>query len=287
MYKIAILGCENSHAAGFLTAIRDEKIDDIEVCGVYSYDPEASRKLYEQFGVPIMDSYDELVGKLDGLIVTARHGDNHYKYAKPYLADGIPMFIDKPITISEKEAKEFQAELIEHQIPLCGGSMCVYADHVRRLQEEVGKGEYGRVIGGSVRAPLHSTSEHGGFFFYAQHLVQVMCSVFGYFPDSVQMFRNGDHITSVTRYADYDITGLYVDGDPNGVYTAGVMFEKTLIDQAYTLENCSSREFHTFYELLKGGEQKQSYDEIFAPVYIMNAMKRSLESGREEKVNRG
>ena len=98
---------------------------------------------------------------------------------------------------------------------------------------------------------------------------------------------NGNHITSVTRYADYDITGLYVDGDPNGVYTAGVMFEKALIDQAYTLENCSSREFHTFYELLKGGEQKQSYDEIFAPVYIMNAMKRSLESGREEKVNRG
>ena len=286
MYKVAILGCENSHAAGFLNVIREEKIDDIEICGVYSYDSAAAQALHEKFGVPVMENYDSLVGQLDGLIITARHGDNHYKYAKPYLNDGIPMFIDKPITISEEEAAEFKAILEEKKIPACGGSMCVYADHVQKLKEEIAKSEHGKVLGGSVRAPLYLDSEYGGFFFYAQHLVQVMCSIFGYFPNSVQLFKNENKVTCVTRYDDYDITGLYVDHDTSGVYTAGVMFEKALIDQAYGLENCSSREFHSFYNILKGGKQEHSYDEIFAPVPILNAMNRSLISGKEEKVNK-
>ena len=43
MKKIAILGCENSHANNFLTLIRDkEEYADIEVVGVYSDDPSAS-----------------------------------------------------------------------------------------------------------------------------------------------------------------------------------------------------------------------------------------------------
>ena len=46
MYKIAILGCENSHANSFLKYIRDnEAYSDIETLGVYSIDLEAAEKL--------------------------------------------------------------------------------------------------------------------------------------------------------------------------------------------------------------------------------------------------
>ena len=46
MYKIAILGCENSHANAFLDLIMIDKIyPDIEVIGVYSEDLEAANKL--------------------------------------------------------------------------------------------------------------------------------------------------------------------------------------------------------------------------------------------------
>ena len=105
MYKIAILGCENTHANSFLRQIYQKgRHTDIEVIGIYSDEGEPCRKLHETFGVPVMERYDELVGKVDGIMVTARHGDKHYKYAKPYLASGIPMFIDKPVTVSGEEA---------------------------------------------------------------------------------------------------------------------------------------------------------------------------------------
>ena len=101
MFKVAILGCENSHANSFLKTVLEQKVcDDIAFVGVYSDDMEAAQKLHDQFGVAVAQSYDEFVGKVDAIVITARHGDNHYKYAKPYIPSGIPMFIDKPINVS-------------------------------------------------------------------------------------------------------------------------------------------------------------------------------------------
>ena len=55
MKRIAILGCENSHANAFLTFIQKmEEFRDIEVVGVYSDEPQAAEKLQEQFSVPVM-----------------------------------------------------------------------------------------------------------------------------------------------------------------------------------------------------------------------------------------
>ena len=87
-----------------------------EIIGVYSDDAEAMDKLNKEFGVYAMKSYDEFVDVADGIIVTARHGDNHYKYAKPYIESGIPMFIDKPITCSEEDALKLKAALIKNNI---------------------------------------------------------------------------------------------------------------------------------------------------------------------------
>ena len=105
MLKLAILGCENSHANTFIDFVVDKKVvDDVEFIGVYSEDAEAMAKLTDKYGIPGVDSVDAFVGKVDGIIITARNGANHYKYAKPYIESGIPMFIDKPITNESSEA---------------------------------------------------------------------------------------------------------------------------------------------------------------------------------------
>ena len=284
MYKIAILGCENSHAGAFLRIIKEEQINDVEVVGVYSYDSEASERLNKQYGVYVAKNFDEFVGKIDGLVITARHGDNHYKYAKPYLDSKIPIFIDKPITISEKEAVEFMNILKNNSIPACGGSMCIYSDHVLELKEAIAKGELGKVIGGSVRAPLDPDSEYGGFYFYAQHMVQTVCELFGYFPKSVQAFKCENTITVMIRYESYDITGIYLFNTNVWLYSQSVVFEKGCIAGMDPLTNAASREFHSFYDVLKGKEPHHSYEELFAPVFIMNAIERSLSSSAEEQI---
>lgn len=285
MYKVAILGCENSHANNFLDAVISRKlVDDVEFVGVYSDDRAAAEKLSAQFGVPVAESYDQFVGKVDGILITARHGDHHYKYAKPYLNDGIPMFIDKPITCSEEEAQAFKDELKARGIPVSGGSICVLDKQVQRLKNAVQTEEYGKTLGGYLRAPVNLHNPYGDFYFYCQHLVQVMMEIFGAYPESVRAVTKGDTVTCLVRYADYDVTIVFVDG--NYLYYAGVSFEKDFVGSSYDLEGCSDIEFMKFHDLLSGKSKGEEYDEFFAPVYVFNAILRAMESGEEEPVRR-
>ncbi len=285
MYKIAILGCENTHANAFLDfIIKEKQYSDIEVVGVYSDDAEAMEKLSNEYGVYAAKSYDEFVGKIDGVVITARHGDNHYKYAKPYIESKIPMFIDKPITVSEDDARSFKAELEKNNIKVSGGSMCIYASEVQKFKKDVNEKTYGEVLGGFLRSPVNLNNEYGNFFFYSQHLVQVMCEIFGYYPKSVYAVRNGNIVTGIVRYENYDVNIEFTDGV--FTYYAGISCEKDLIIKNYGLDGLAKKEFDDYYNILKGGEQHFSYDDFFAPVFILNALNRSLENGKEETINK-
>lgn len=282
MYKIAILGCENSHANSFLRF--GKNIEDIEFVGVYSDDLEAAQKLCDEFGVPVMESYDSLVGKVDGIMVTARHGDNHFKYAKPYIESGIPMFIDKPVTCTNEDAIEFADLLEKHGVKVSGGSSVPLANLVQELKEDVKNQTLGVTFGGFVRAPVNLDNPYGGFHFYAQHLVQTVCEIFGNYPNSVQAFRNGNIINCIIRYDNFDVSGQFTDG--NYMYIAQISCEKGIKGGAFELDDVFEKEFYEYYNILKGGEQKHSYKDFIAPVFVINAINRSIESGKEERVER-
>ena len=288
MKKIVVLGCENSHANIFLSFIKDkEEFKHIEVVGVYSHDTVASQKLHEQFGVPVMSSYDEAVGKVDGVVVTARHGDNHYKYAKPYIADGVAMFIDKPITITKKDAFDFMKECKDAGVKLVGGSSCKHADAVYELKADAETELDGKTIGGYVRCPVSLNNENGGFFFYAQHLVEVVCAVFGMYPKSVKAFQNNGQVTVVFRYDNYDVVGLFVNEIYSCYYVARVS-EKHVKGIEFNMAPPVPyyREFAEFNGILCNSVQPISYKDLIAPVYILNAINDSMNCGAEVEIEK-
>ena len=164
MKKIVMLGCENSHVNTFLSIMKDNpaKYGDIEVIGVYSEDTAAMEQVCTAFDVPAMKSYDEAVGVADGIVVTARHGGKHYLYAQPYIESGVPMFIDKPITVDEEEAVRFMRECREAGVRITGGSCCKYAAEIADMKAKLSPEE---IRGGLVRAPINMDNPYGGFFF--------------------------------------------------------------------------------------------------------------------------
>ena len=285
MKKIAILGCENSHADAFLKFIKEKKeFGDVEVVGVYSDSREAAEKLHEKFGVSVMDDYADAIGKIDGLVITARHGDNHYKYAKPYIESGIPMFIDKPITVSESEAVEFMRALKASGTRFSGGSSLKQDSFIARLREDALAQTDGKTLGGFVRAPYSSENQYGGFYFYAQHLVEMVCEIFGRFPISVTAKQNGTQIHVLFHYESYDCIGLFCES--NYVYYISRMSEKaTDAVQIPVTTDWYAREFEEFYEILSGGDNAADYRSFIAPVFVMNAIMRSLDSGKEEALH--
>ena len=283
--KIVILGCENSHANAFLGFIRDkEEFSNVEVIGVYSHEREAAEKLKEQFGVPVMDDYADAVGKVDGVVVTARHGDRHLMYAKPYIESGVPMFIDKPVTVKEEDTLELVDLLKKNNIQVTGGSCLKYDPFVLALKRDRECNAMGKVLGGMVRAPYNKENEHGGFFFYSQHLVEMVCEIFGRFPKSVIAKEKNNNISVLFRYDDYDCTAIFTEGVH--IYGAALIAERATKSLDVTFCNdWFYREFKAYYDVLSGAKMKETYDEFVAPVFILNAIDRSLKSGCEENVN--
>ena len=282
--RIVILGCENSHAATFLGFLRDrpEKYPDIEVAGVFSEFEGAGEKLAETFGVPLRPSFDCLAGSVDGVAVTARRGADHLRFARPYIRSGVPMFIDKPITASEDEAVELAQTCKAAGVRLTGGSCCVHCDMVRELKAKVASAG---ALGGFVRAPSSLENDFGGFSFYAQHPVEILCEIFGRYPSSVSAVRSPAGVSALIRYPQYDVPLLMTDkiyvysayaALPGG--TEGGDFPVT------SKSPCFADEFDAFASLLRGKDQPASYEDFIAPVFVINALERSLLSGAEEPV---
>ncbi|MBE6730504.1 MAG: hypothetical protein E7564_02305 [Ruminococcaceae bacterium] len=284
MKKVVILGCENSHADTFLNFIKEGAYPEIEVLGVYSDEAEAARKLNGQFGVKIMKTYTEAVGLADGVIVTARHGDNHYKYASPYIKEGAVMFIDKPFTINEEEAVKFIKELKASGVRVSGGSCCKYIDLVQEIKKDHQNNVGGKTLGGLMRAPVTLKNEYGNFFFYSQHLVEMVCEAYGYYPKSVKADNVNGNVTVVFKYEGFNITGLYVS--ESSLYYVSRHTLSGVKGSVADVNPCFKKEFDEFYGMLTGKEQERDYAELIAPVFVINAINRSMESGTEEAVKR-
>lgn len=282
MYKIAILGCENSHADAFLNLISQGLYRDIEVLGVYSDEAEPCKQLNDKYGVYVMNTYDELVGKVDGIMITARHGDNHYKYAKPYLPYGIPMFVDKPITIDIAEAEEFMSVAKKYGVRLCGGSTCAYVKETLEMSEVFKNNSLGEFVGGNLICPLHIIEKYGGFYFYAQHLVQIMTAVFGTGVREVFAHKNGVSYTLIAKYDNFEISASYCEINYYVITVGGKDNVKT--STFIVKEDCFRHEMDEMKRLIDGGAQNFTYNEFILPVYIMNAIERSANSGKWEKI---
>ena len=111
MFRVGILGTENSHAMAFAKILNglDEQFagqfDDFRVVAVGGIDPEASKKVADTCGIDlIVDKPEEMLGLVDAVMITCRDGKYHAPYARPFIEAGIPAFIDKPFTSNPAEA---------------------------------------------------------------------------------------------------------------------------------------------------------------------------------------
>ena len=233
-----------------------------------------------------MESFDEAANIADGVIITARDGSLHYKYAKPYIRSGMAMLIDKPITVSEEEARSFAADLAHAGVKVMGGSSLKYHSAVCRLREERESSLGGATLGGTVSAPIIMSSQYGGFFFYAPHLVDIAIEIFGK-PKSVAASSAGDKITVNFIYEGFSVLCTYTDNKhfyfAERITSLGVSGGEITVDSLspYLLAQLSD-----FEKILSGKSQGTPISDLFFPVFVMNAISRSLKSGREEVIRR-
>ena len=283
--KLAILGTETSHAFAFAKFINtDPDFSDMEIVGVYGYDATSNERLVKCGYVNYVASDPhEFLGKVDGVLVTARHGDHHYEYALPYVQSGVNAFIDKPFTVKLEYARVLTAAAEKSGTLLCGGSCLKF---LRELTPVKAFAAEGKLVGGYVGAPVNMVNDYAGFFFYSQHLLEMMLTVFGYgvkrvtawCPDETQ-----NRVSVIFDYGDFDVMAQYTSSYG---YTITAYTDKGC-QSVYTHElgDCFKQELLEYKHMVLSGTRPHAYEDLVKPVVLLNAIHDSYRAKKTVEVS--
>lgn len=282
--KIAILGTENSHALAFARLIKEKaKYQDVEIAGVYGYDAAANQKLLDEGLVSyVAQDPHEFLGKVDGIVVVARHGDHHHEYALPYVKAGIPAFIDKPFTVDLAKAQELLDAAKESGALICGGSSLKFADEFLPLKRYA---EKNTVVGGYVAAPINMVNDYAGFYFYSQHLIEILFTVFGKDIKTVYAScpdESKNRVSVIVGYDTFDVTIQFVDCYH---YAAGVVCKEGVQTAAASdIVYCYEKELDEYFHMVKEQKMEQDYAEYKKPVTLLHCIQESYQQKKVVEV---
>lgn len=294
MYRVGIIGSENSHCMAFAKIFNGLEngisYPDIKVVAVGGHYPEESQKVFDACGLEfIAEKPEDMLGKVDAVMVTARNGKFHPEFARPFIEAGVPAFIDKPFANDGDEALALARLAKSKGVPLVGGSSTKYALETVELRDMVRSGKLGRICGGAVSAPVNMHNEYGGFYFYASHLAEISMTIFGYDVKSVAASLQGDDVSVIARYNDFMVSHHYHEANYNYtglVYgTEGSYFKPININGSIGNPNSIYRfECDHFAHMLRTGEMDQTYEELVLPVYYLNAVEKAFTTGVEQEI---
>lgn len=196
--RIGIIGLDTSHSPAFVKSFNgpdsDTKYKGYRVVAAYPYgsrEIESSYKRIPAFtedvkskGVEIVNSIQELLAKVDVVLLETNDGRLHKAQALEVINAGKPMFIDKPIANSLQEAHDIFEAARKNNVPVFSSSSLRFA----KGTQEIRNGKVGKVMGADVFSPSPLEPTHTDFYWYGIHGVEMLFTVMGAGCESVKRY---------------------------------------------------------------------------------------------------
>lgn len=213
--RLGIIGTDTSHVPAFVKLFNAPNAEGdyqkLEITaavkgGMPDNESSWSRKdQYPQdivpFGVKIYATIEEMLPHVDGVLIESVDGRPHLEFARPVIAAGKPLFIDKPMAGNLWETLEIFRLAEEKNVPLFSASSLRYS---ASIQEVRNASPYGETHGIAAWSPCHLNECHPDFYWYGIHGVETLFTMMG-----------GAGCVSVSRTStpNYDLAvGVWNDG---------------------------------------------------------------------------
>ena len=189
--RVGLVGLDTSHAGAFTQLLNDESRADhvpgARVVAAFkggSPDVEASANRIEKFTAVIRDKWkieivptiEELIGKVDAVIIVSVDGRKHLEQARPVLASRKRLFVDKPFAASTRDALEMVRLAREHNTLLFSSSSLRFNDDVVAIKADPRVSE---VKGAITWGPATLEPHHPDLFWYGIHAVEMLFTYMG------------------------------------------------------------------------------------------------------------
>src|ERR1700676_127544 len=142
MLKVAIVGCgkiADAHASQI------QRIAGCEIVGVCDREPLMARQLFERY--PIKQYFEDLTGLLDvarpDVVHITTPPESHFDVARICLTRGCHVYVEKPFTLFESDARRLIALANEKGLKLTAGHDLQFGHAARRMRTLVQDGYLG------------------------------------------------------------------------------------------------------------------------------------------------
>lgn len=232
--RAGIIGTDTSHVPAFTGLFKSHPEWRVKVvAAVKAGSPDLptsadrvegfAKTIQEKHGVEIVGSIEELLKKVDVVLLESVDGRPHLAQATPVLRAGKRLWIDKPLAASLADARAIAALSKETGTPFFSASSYRFHPDVPRLREGPGVGKVTKV---QATSPFSKLAHHPDLYFYGIHGVEALYAVMG--PGCVSVSRKADGEGDVT-------TGKWKDGRV-GVYYGPLKGQKLPTVQVWGTE---------------------------------------------------
>ncbi|MCD6352491.1 MAG: Gfo/Idh/MocA family oxidoreductase [Armatimonadetes bacterium] len=191
MIRLGICDCDTSHVVQFTRRLNhvdieeEQWVEGAQIVAAYPgtseiVEQERINEYVEQlkgYGVEIVDSPEDLLGKVDGVLIESNEGGKHLHHAQVFLPKGVPCFIDKPFTCSVEDARAIAKMAEDAGVPVFSSSSLRYALEVQKVTD--GEEEFGKVVGADAYSPASLHHRNPGLFHYGIHAVETLYALMG------------------------------------------------------------------------------------------------------------
>ena len=212
--RIGMIGLDTSHVLRYCEHLNDPNFKDHVpggkiVAGFKGGSPdvensrtrvdEYTKTAVEKYGVKMYDSIEELSKNVDAILILAVDGRPHLDHFRRTLATQKPVYIDKPLAGSLKDAIEIARLSREHKVPVFSSSSLRYApDSVTAKLDKIGE-----IHSAFSYGPASTEPHHPDMFWYGIHAVEALYTVMG--PGCEKVVRTHTKNTDV-------LTGVWSGG---------------------------------------------------------------------------
>ena len=212
MKKIGIIGLDTSHSTAF-TSDLNQPTPEADLAGfrvVAAYAPgspdiESSTKRVSEYteivkkqGVEIVETIDELVKRVDYILLESNDGRPHFEQALPVLKAGKPVFIDKPVAGSLVEAIMIFEAAKKLNCPVFSSSSLRFGKGLQELR----RGDSGEITGCDAYSPCSLEATHPDLFWYGIHGCETLFTVMGTGCESVSRSQTKDFELVTGQWSD-------------------------------------------------------------------------------------
>ena len=232
--RAGIIGTDTSHVPAFTELFRSHPEWKIKVTAAFKAGspdlPTSANRvegfamtIHDQYGVELVGSIEELLPKVDVVLLESVDGRPHLVQATPVLKAGKRLFIDKPLAASLEDVRRIIKLSNETGTPFFSSSSLRFHPDIPRLRKNPGVGKVVKVQGSST---LNKIEHHPDLFFYGIHGVEPLYAVMG--TGCVSVSRKIDGGADIT-------TGKWKDGRI-GVYHGVLGKEKLPVIRVWGTE---------------------------------------------------